>query len=201
MAKKKVHAARKPAPRSSKKKPAPSAGRPRPKAASSRNTPAAVKAAALSLLAWVHGNTDALADGIPPDKATHQPSAKDNHLLWTLGHLATAYSWFASLIDGKAAALPEEFDRLFGYKSSPVADPTAYPPLETVRKHYAAAFRRLTEAVSALKPADIHKPTVGDSHGFANSRIDVVYKAIWHDGWHSGQLSSIRRALGLGSIM
>ncbi|MCC6320456.1 MAG: DinB family protein [Phycisphaerales bacterium] len=200
MAKKKVHAARRPAARSAKKKPA-SAGRSRPKAKSAPSSPAAVKQTAAALLKWVHGTTDALIAGIPADRATYQPSPRDNHLLWTIGHLATAYSWFASLIDGKMAALPESYDKLFGYKSAPVADAGVYPLLAEVKKHYDAAYGRLYEAVAALKPADLYKPPAAESHGFASSRLDVIHKTIWHDGWHSGQLSSIRRALGLPPMM
>lgn len=200
MAKKKVHAARKSAGKSTKKSPK-SAGRSRVKVGAPANSPAAVKAAAVALLTWVHGTTEALVKSIPTDKSTFQPSACDNHMLWTVGHLASAYSWFASLIDGKTAPIPDSFDKLFGSKSKPCDDCAAYPPLDEVRKVYSAAYQRLADAVSGLKPADLHKPPAAEAHGFATSRLDAVYKAVWHEGWHSGQLSSLRRALGLPPMM
>jgi hypothetical protein len=201
MAKKKVHAARKNSGKGTKKKVRKSAGRPRAKASAPAASPAAAKVSAVALMNWVHSTTEALINGIPADKATFQTSPTDNHLLWTIGHLATAYSWFASLIDGKTASLPESYDKLFGYKSTPSADLSGYPSLEEVRKSYAAAYQRFNDAVTGLKPADLHKPTAADAHGFANSRLDVIHKTVWHEGWHCGQLSSLRRALGLPPMM
>ena len=55
--------------------------------------------------------------------------------------------------------------------------------------------------MTGLRPADMLKATVTDSHGFAKTRMDVLIRAAWHEGWHSGQLGSLRRALGLPTIM
>lgn len=159
------------------------------------------KAAALELLHWVHGTTEAMVHSFPEEKAVFQTSPTDNHLLWNIGHLATAYSWFASLIDGRKAELPGQYDQLFGYKSQPVADTRVYPPLDEVKANYASAYQRLIDAAAAMKDDEVYSPTKEESHGFAASRVEVVYKAAWHDGWHSGQISSLRRGLGLQPIM
>ncbi len=201
MAKKKVHAPRKDAAKAAKKKTRKGAGRARPKAAVRASSPAAVKAAAVANFAWVHQMLDGLLDSVPSDKLTFQPAPTDNHALWTIGHLATAYSWFASLIDGKHATLPDTYNALFGYKSVPVGDASIYPHVAEIKRHYTAAYKRLTDAIAALKPTDMNKPTVAESHGFASSRLDAIHKAAWHDGWHSGQISSIRRALSLPPMM
>lgn len=155
---------------------------------------------ALDMLAFAHGTTTALLADWPADKLTFQPSPTDNHALWTIGHLASIYQWFASLLDGTYPPLPDNYNALFGMGSKPVADPAAYPPVAEVRANLDRMYARFAELAARIRPADAGKPTIGDSHGFCRDRADVIDKAAWHEGWHSGQLSSLRRALDLKGI-
>lgn len=195
--KRRVHkaerSARKPVRRSASKKKA--VGKPRASAGLS------AKARAIGAIKWTHQIMDALIADVPENMLTFQPAGCDNHVLWTLGHLATVYTWFAGLIDGQGSKLPDNYQQLFGYKSIPVADRGAYPSLADVRGQQQAAYDRLISAIENLKDADLAQPTATDSHGLAADKLDVVYRVIWHDGWHQGQISTIRRALGLKSIM
>lgn len=161
----------------------------------------AEKVRAMELLAWTHEFTGHLTADSPNEHLLYQAGPSDNHVLWTLGHLTTTYSWLASLIDGKAADVPESFTKLFGYQSKPVGDASAYPSHSDVLRYHHAAFARLMEAVGSLKPEDAHKPTVNDSFGFAKDRLDAVLKGCWHEGWHQGQISTLRRSLGLPGKM
>jgi hypothetical protein len=195
MAKKKVHAARKAAGKTSKKKKVSKSAR----AKAATGSPA--KAVAAANLKWVHDLLDKLVATFPEDKATFQTAGTDNHLMWTLGHLAVTYSWLASLVDGKAFTLPESYNALFGYQSKPTGDASTYPPIAEVKKNCAAAFGRLTDAIAKISGADLEKPTASDSFGFAKTRHEAILRAAWHDGCHSGQISSLRRALGLPSVM
>lgn len=156
---------------------------------------------ALELLNFAHGSTTALLADWPEDKLTFQPSPTDNHALWTIGHLAATYQWFATLLDGTRAPLPDNYNALFGTGSKPVADPAAYPPAAEVRAQFDRAYQRFVDLAARIRPADAAKPTIGDSHGFCRDRADVLDKAAWHEGWHAGQLSSLRRALGLKGII
>lgn len=155
----------------------------------------------IEMLNFAHGMTTALLADWPTDKLTHQSVPTDNHALWTIGHLAMTYSWFASLLDGHMTPMPDSYNPLFGMGSKPVADPTIYPPMGEVRHHFDSAYARFIELAAKIKPADATKPTVGNAHGFCKDRADVLDKAAWHEGWHAGQLSSLRRVLGLKSVM
>ena len=166
-----------------------------------RQAGASEKARAVELLEWVHKTTIALIDGFPADKATFQTSPTDTHQMWTLGHLATSYSWFASLVDGQFAPVPENYLKLFGYQSKPTGNAADYPPFDEVRACMTSAYQRLVDAIAGQGESDLHRPTATDSHGFAKDRLDVVYKTVWHDGWHSGQISTLRRALELPALM
>jgi hypothetical protein len=158
-------------------------------------------ARAIELFKWVHDMTGRLCAGFGEHQMHAQPSPTDNHLVWQIGHLATGYSWFASMLDGKPVPLGEPFDKLFGYGSKPMNDPSAYPSHAEVRRVHDEQFERILKAAGRMTDADGLGPTVTDSNGFAKNKLDVLYKCIWHEGWHQGQISSLRRAYGLPGAM
>lgn len=159
------------------------------------------KQRALSGLRFARAITANLLKEFPADKVTFQPSPTDNHVLWNLGHLACTYQWMGSLLDGKPKATPEKYDELFGGKGTPVSDPKKYPALAEVRREYERGFDRFIAAFEATKDADLNKPVLGEGYGFVTDRLDAATKATWHEGWHAGQISSIRRALKLPGVI
>ena len=164
------------------------------------------KADVLKLLEWVHGFTTKMIETWPADKVVYQSAPTDNHLMWTVGHLATTYGWFVGLVTGSmtsgaAGALPANYNELFGYKSSPKPNAGDYPPFAEVRRHMEATYAQMLAALRAMPEGDLNKPCSMDTGGFASSNLDALLKACWHDGWHQGQLSNLRRALGLPAVM
>ena len=83
---------------------------------------AAEVARAVATLRWAHGMTGKLCAGFGEHQMLTQTCPTDNHLVWQIGHMATAYGWFGSLLDGKPASLGEPFDKLFGFGSKPAGD-------------------------------------------------------------------------------
>jgi len=136
----------------------------------------------------------------PADKATFQTSPTDNHLLWHLGHLAMDYKWFASAIDGKPSDVTEAEKKLFGMGSKPLPDASVYPSMAELRKRFDEGWARVASAAAALSDEDASKPPLVESGGFLKDRLDTVDKTAWHDGWHAGQLSGLRKALGLKGV-
>jgi uncharacterized damage-inducible protein DinB len=162
---------------------------------------AAEVARAIELLGWVHDMTGKLCAGFGEHQMLSQPSASDNHLIWQIGHMATAYGWFGSMLDGKPATLGERFDKLFGAGSKPVGDSSVYPDHAEIRRVHDEQFQRVLKAAARMSDADGLRPTAADSGGFVKNKLDVLHKCVWHEGWHQGQISSLRRALGLPSVM
>lgn len=156
--------------------------------------------AAIDAARWTKSVTDKLVADVPEHQITHQVQGVPNHFLWTLGHLTTFYSWATGLLGGTPTPLDERFQQRFGYKSQPVNNASAYPSLDSVRRGRDQAFHAMIEAARALGVTDVDQPTAMDSHGFAKSRLDVLHKAAWHEGWHHGQLSLLRRDLGLPGL-
>jgi hypothetical protein len=137
----------------------------------------------------------------PTDKATFQTGPEDNHLLWTLGHLASTDAWVGATFKIPGAEVPEAYSALFGMGSKPVNDPSKYPPLAEVRGYFdgcRSAVRNWLDTVDDKTLAGSLKEQTG---GFANDGFDMLMKICWHEGWHIGQVATIRRALGLPSIM
>jgi hypothetical protein len=149
---------------------------------------------------YAHDMIVKMISDFPAEKAAFQTSPTDNHLLWHLGHLAIDYHWFASALDGKPAGTTDEEKKLFGMGSKPVPDAKAYPPLSELRKRFDAGWERMAAAAESLRDEDGAKPTMIESGGFLKDRLDVVDKSAWHDGWHAGQLSGLRKALGLKGV-
>lgn len=152
-----------------------------------------------SVHAFAHKCLMDVIEDYPEDKALYQSAPTDNHLLWTLGHLAVTNGWVLSLIEALPPdALPEAYWKQFGYQSEVVASADAYPPYAEVRD----AYDRLHDLfMSAMNDSgdDVYTRSLEEkSHGFAKDFGDAALRMAWHEGWHAGQLSSLRRAIGLG---
>ncbi len=156
---------------------------------------------AIGIAEFAHGMTAKFLRGFSDAQLTAQPAGLPNHALWTVGHLAVTAQWLAGMIDGKPGTLPASYDKLFGYGSTPIDDPAAYPPYAEVLREFDSTFARVIDAARALDDAGLHAPCTCDTGGFCSDKLDAINKGAWHEGWHLGQLASLRKALGLPSAM
>jgi hypothetical protein len=204
MAKKKSRTSRRPSARTSahgkRARSAESRGGGRPGSKAARSGPSA-KAAAIENMIFAHNFVIRACEGFPDDKLCYQNCPADNHPLWTLGHLATGYDWFAGLLDGKPSQLSEETQKLFGGAGKPQPDASVYPPLGEVRATCDAAWKRMLRAAQNTSEADLSAPPATPAGSFASDRLTVINRTAWHDGWHAGQVSTLRRSLGLPGLM
>lgn len=171
--------------------------------ASTAALPAALDARsrAIDIFKFADTMVQEVSKGFGEEQATSQSQAGDNHLLWTLGHLAVSNLWLASLIDGENTAPPKGYEESFGMGSRPVSDASQYPSLNEVRGAYAQSVQRLMTAAEQLRDDLLTQPPPVATGGFVSDRLNVLEKAAWHAGWHAGQLAALRRALGLAPMM
>lgn len=155
---------------------------------------------ALDAVTFSHGFLVKIIDSFPADRRTYQTSRADNHVLWTLGHFCTTYEWICGMLKEGGTKFPAEYQALFGMKSEPKPDAKLYPSYDELRKNFDRSYDAFIAAFQATSDADLVKPTVSDSGGFVPNRLAVMQIVTWHDGWHSGQLSTLRRSLGLPSV-
>ncbi len=152
---------------------------------------------------------------------TMQAPSLPNHAAWTLGHCAMYMNRVAERLDGKP--MPEQ-DFIVGdmtrppadpltprgdarrfhtesvaFGSKPSAEPGRYPPLARCVEIYNGACDRLAAAVRAAADETLDKPT---RWGQTDLPMYLVcFRMIYHNGFHTGQIADLRRALGFKSIL
>lgn len=159
------------------------------------------KAAALESYIFTHNMTAGMVKDWPADKWTAQVPGLPNHALWTLGHLATSMPFFAAVAGVSVGALPEGYDALFGMGSKPTGDSAAYPPAVEVIAQYERTFREFCAAIEKLSDAELAEPSAKVDSGIVKLKLDALSRAAWHEGWHAGQVSLTRKAIGLAGLM
>jgi hypothetical protein len=142
-----------------------------------------------------------LVDGIPPDRLCHQPVPNANHALWVLGHLACSDGFFATHLGDHEPVIDEKWSELFGMGSKPINDPGAYPSLEEVMAGLERARQAILETFQAMGEQKLMSPTPDDWQVFAPTYAAVMGSVAFHEGFHAGQLSAVRRSLSLGSAL
>jgi uncharacterized damage-inducible protein DinB len=158
------------------------------------------KERALQLLQWVRKITNDILKDFPEDKATFQPTPLSNHALWTMGHLAVTDQWMLKMFGDDKTRLPPRYGPMFGYSTKPSAAASAYPSFAEVRRQFDAMHEAILAAARAASDASLEVPLGEKGGGFADDGLDALYKTVWHEGWHAGQLSQLRRELGLKGV-
>lgn len=156
--------------------------------------------AAIDALTFSRQLHDVALKGFPADKLAAQPPSLKNHALWTLGHLVMTYAFFRSVLDGQNTTVPDHYKPLFSVGSTPSPDPNLYPPLAELVSHLNRTHAELLSVLRQLPEADLTKPPAVD-FPFAPTRLAAMHMLAWHDGWHQGQFSLTRVALGLPGIL
>ena len=154
---------------------------------------------AFSLLAFTRSMSDKMVSDFPADKATYQPSPTDNHAVWVLGHIAATDWWVASVLDIPGVNVPESYGTLFGGGSKPTGDAKAYPTLAEVTRVFQASRAALLKWYETAPASALSVDLTKKSNGFTTDPVDCLFKLSWHEGWHFGQLASVRKALGLAN--
>lgn len=138
----------------------------------------------------------ALAD-FTGDALVAQPFKGANHALFIMGHLAVSDAFFLRTIGGSPTAVPENWDELFGMGAEPQADIAAYPPEEEVRQALTRAREELVAHLRALDDQALAAPTPEPLQNVADCVAGLTSFIAMHDGMHTGQTLSLRKALGM----
>ncbi len=147
-----------------------------------------------------HGLFVRSVSDFPEDKLTFQSFPEENHAMWTAGHMATTYAWWSSFVTKDLTPPPQSFTAVFNNKMKPVADRSAYPAMNEVMAELDKQYQIFITAVEAIPESDYFSAPLADSGGFLKTKLDVLTGQIHHVGWHTGQVSSIRRALKMPSL-
>jgi uncharacterized damage-inducible protein DinB len=159
-------------------------------------------APAAAPLAFVFATTTALLvrafEGLSDDQLWARPTPQNNPMLWLAGHIVHVRA-------GMLRMLGETVETGWGEafaRGAALDDRSKYPPKADVLRTHAEVAARIMARLATLTAEDLSreatagpKPpgvkTVGDQLGFF----------ALHDAYHVGQLSYLRKALGLPGLV
>lgn len=143
--------------------------------------------------------------GFDESSRTRQAAGLPNHVAWSLGHCALTMHRVAQKVDGRepppvdfAAGTPGAFNPESVAFGSVPADGAAYPSLARCTGVFDAACDRLAAAVRAASDTQLMQPIP-----WGNTQAPwwtLVTRMVFHNGFHTGQIADLRRALGFKSV-
>ncbi|MDA0802776.1 MAG: DinB family protein [Planctomycetota bacterium] len=150
--------------------------------------------------------------GFNESNRTLQRADLPNHPVWILGHLALTMQRFSMRFD--AGPLPDsdfvegdgrqgDADRFdtesVSKDSTPSADPAHFPTLARAQDIFSTACDRMA-AMLRTQPDTRFSEEVPWHDGM--QRVDaLVARLAFHNGLHAGQLTDLRRAMGLPFVI
>jgi hypothetical protein len=143
-----------------------------------------------------------MVEDVPDERMCQQPPGLPNHAAWQIGHITLARSFVAREL-GASLQIPETLPPLFGRGSTPTSNRNAYPSKKDLLDRFNIAQAALMENALKVDPARL-----AGEHGIERLRPVfptlghlIVGVALFHDGFHLGQLGNWRRAMGLPSVI
>ena len=153
--------------------------------------------AGLKVMAFSRSATIGFLDDIPLDQWCKQPVAGGNHTAWVVGHIALTDDYFLSTLSGRSSNCPESWVTLFGPGSKPVGDLSAYPAPAEMKSKLSGSCDDLVAWLKSLDEKKLMSPLPQELQMFAPTHVELCFSLAWHEGIHAGQMTMVRRSLGL----
>ncbi|MEO1534061.1 MAG: DinB family protein [Planctomycetota bacterium] len=151
----------------------------------------------LFLMDFSRQATTGLLAGIEGDDFVKRFTDDGSHAAYIVGHIAFTDDSTLTMLAGAESSLSESEQKLFGGGATISESLADYPPQARLIETMHAVRANLTEYFKSLSPAEIIAPVEGPLAQFGDTRAKLMTSIAWHEGFHAGQLSVIRRQLGL----
>ncbi len=151
----------------------------------------------LAAMAFARRNTLAFVEDVPDEKLCHQPVPGANHAAWVLGHLAYSDDVFVSGVGGRPVKCSEAWQKQYGMGSTPTASRSAYPSKAELMDQLAARRADLVAWFQSLNEEQLAAPLPEGWTDFAPNQAAFPAAIVWHEGMHAGQLTVVRKSLGI----
>ena len=145
-------------------------------------------------------NTDivgkAVAD-VEPEHWFRKPGDDSNHLMWVLGHLIVHRGRTLNVL---GVNWDTPWASLFARGAERMAD-TEYPPIEELRNAWMQVSEQLSAALREAPVDVLTKDAPKGPPSFDGKVSGTVAFYAFHDTYHAGQVSFLRKWLGYGQAV
>ncbi len=132
-------------------------------------------------------------EDLSDEEMVEQPPGVPNHATWTLGHLIFSCQGMATEL-GATPWLPEDWESVFGYGSTPRSEGQLYPRKAELKALLSDAAVRLGDTLRAADEPVLSRELPGDD--FPSMGHLLLQVVVAHTAYHAGQLAVWRRAMG-----
>jgi hypothetical protein len=136
-------------------------------------------------------------EGLDRETALRQLAPGTNPILWIAGHLASARFGIATMI-GRERPLP--WAKVF-HKGATLDDLASLPDLDAVRQGWRDISEALVPRLAELNDEELAAPAPRAFRIEDKSIRGGISFLAYHEGYHLGQISYVRKALGLPSLV
>ena len=130
------------------------------------------------------------------DVAHKRINDKGSSLHWIIGHIANSRHYVGGLFNaGTEFANSELYNG-----GTPLKEPSDYPPIEEIRQIFESVTEKFIKRLSELTDDDIHKKLEKKLPVKDDTMLGAIAFFSLHESYHVGQLSFIRRQLGMDGL-
>jgi DinB family protein len=158
----------------------------------------------LTLDSWIAGDVRAAfamvlanLDGLPAADAVRIPPGARNHLLWHAGHVTLTSNALFLASTGNPRPLPDAWRSAFGRGSEAVSDAAGYPAIEEIRARLEADVAAAIDVVRRIDASGWERTPEPPVDRFFPTVERAVRHGLLHAAYHAGEMSVLRRLLGL----
>ena len=138
-----------------------------------------------------------LLEDISDDQFFHQLFQGANHAAWIVGHICLNDDRFLTGLEGRPSQLPAGWAALFAAGSSPGAESDQHPTREQMMTQFEARRNELLRWFQEMPTEKLTSPVPDDWKTFGATHGMIMSTLAWHEGLHAGQLTVIRKSLGI----
>jgi uncharacterized damage-inducible protein DinB len=145
-------------------------------------------------------NTDIISKaiaGVGPEDWFRKPGDDSNHLMWLLGHVVVHRGM---VLKNLGQQWESSWMPLFA-RGSQQADETKYPTVDEMREAWSQMSEQLKTALRAASPDVLAQPAPEGPPSFDKKISGTVAFFAFHDTYHTGQISFLRKWLGYGQTI
>jgi uncharacterized damage-inducible protein DinB len=151
-------------------------------------------------LDFIRLRTIAALDNTTEEMADFVPGGFKNSIRWNLGHIYFSHENLIHSFAGKKGVIPDGFNELFGFNTSPGQWEAAVPSLKDLRKLLSSQPGRLRDTFMGRLSDKGEKPFRMTRDIAFETLAEVVSFANWHEGLHQGAITTIKRAQGIENL-